>query len=107
MPSFVIFVNFGVHPKCNRLNSADFKKLVETDESEVWSCYKCNCTLFPLNTDESTDGHCNSDPPLLDHLVSRPCENSETLDCKYYDSMSFNTKIRDIKPSSSFFSSEY
>ena len=33
-----IFCNFcelWVHPKCNRLNADDFKKLVQTDDSEA------------------------------------------------------------------------
>ena len=99
-----------VHPKCNRLNSADLKKLNQTGNADIWSCYKCNCTLFPFNAEEDTED-CSSLPslPNIKHSLlptqSWQHENTEILDCKYYDSLSFNTKLSSLsnKPLCSFF----
>ena len=94
-----------VHPKCNRLNADDFKKLVQTDDSKAWSCYKCNCTLFPLNTDDSYFNSPNIEHLDFDSSLTRSqfYENSEALDCRYYDSSTFNDKFSTKSALSSFF----
>ena len=76
-----IFFNFcelRAHPKYNRLNAADVKRLVQTDL--VFSCYKCNCTLFPLNTDDcNCSSSSNTQNPNFDNPMTRSqfYENSE------------------------------
>ena len=108
-----IFCNFcehWVHPKCNHLSKIDFNKLVESDETEAWSCYKCNCTLFPFNSESeslsSSDTTLSSEevPFSFEHHHN---ENLDSRDCKYYDSLSFNKMITESsickKSSTSFF----
>ena len=99
-----IFCNFcelWVHPTCNRLAKSDFLKLVESKETEIWSCYKCNCTLFPFNseTDESFNlsQTCRSDNCRSNFSQQHFTESLESLNCKYYDTTSFNTMISDSK----------
>ena len=58
-----------VHFKCNHLSQAEINSLVDSDDSDPWSCIKCN-----LNA--------------LNHV-----DNS----CDYYDISSFNTRNFDQK----------
>lgn len=46
---FCDYCELWVHRKCNFLSKSDFQKLVESDNSDLWSCFKCNCELFPMN----------------------------------------------------------
>ena len=99
-----IFCNFcehWVHPKCNQLNTLEFNKLVESDDSEAWSCFKCNCILFPFNSDFEQDSlNIPSDSVTKGDLLSNSTlfadqhfDSPDSLDCKYYDSPSFNEMI--------------
>ena len=55
--------NLWVHPDCNHLGEVEFKILIDSDDSEPWSCIKCN-----LNA--------------LNHADNR---------CEYFDAESFNS----------------
>lgn len=101
-----IYCNFcenWVHPKCNLLSKSDFLKLSESDDSELWSCYKCNCTLFPMNS-PSSDNDEDREPPKNNN--SQPelnREQADHLNCKYHDIESFKKLPISTKKSISFF----
>ena len=88
---FCNICNLWVHRDCNLLSKSDFKKLVDSDDTDTWSCLKCNSTIFPMN-----GSICN--PPLEDYNED---ENNHvqimqdffgTKNCKYYDIANFNSE---------------
>ena len=95
---FCNFCNSWVHRKCNHLSISDFNKLVESDDSEVWSCYRCNCTVFPMNS-ASDRQQVDTIPNAFLHDTFSSNKgidfvSNHNLDCKYYDTTSFNNIIK-------------
>ena len=106
-----------VHLKCNELNTSYFKTLVNSSDTEVWSCLKCNCELFPFNSyfEHQQEGQC---PSNLTSNIPQEIQNFFTemkssfgsnfqdeellsnINCKYYDKSEFHT----LSSSSNFFS---
>jgi len=112
---FCDFCKLWVH----RLSKSDFQTLVQSSDSEIWSCLKCNCNLFPFNplSPSKVNLNCHHLPSSSSHSFSkffndmnsayddiddyRDCEEShDNLDCKYYDISEFNS----LTSSSNFFS---
>ena len=102
-----------VHPKCNQLNPNDYEKLVKSENSEVWSCLKCNCSIFPMNNidelndynlilpDDSQlfseinsnidyDKKCQVDKPYI-FENNEQCPIIRDVNCRYYDISKFNS----------------
>ena len=116
---FCDFCKHWVHRSCNELSKSDFLAIVRSNESESWSCLKCNCELFPFNPLFSTRD--DQDPlhlpssnshdfseffkdmnSVFDNTNSNQDsgEPSNLLDCKYYDVSEFSS----LANSSNFFS---
>ena len=108
---FCNFCNSWVHPKCNLLNSQDFKTLCDSNPNESWSCLKCNCEILPfascfsITNDDSELTSTKNSPALQTFLDSASSlltdDSSEVEDplaphkihCNYYDPDEFNSTL--------------
>ena len=50
---FCNFCELWVHPDCNHLSQTEFQELVDSDDSEPWTCIRCN-----LNALNHVDNSC-------------------------------------------------
>jgi len=89
------------------LEKSDFKKLIKSEDSKkAWSCFKCNCTIFPFNNHDITlEGTNSTKTPnainISDHNSYEIDYLDNGLNCKFYDVNSFNSLSLD-KESISF-----
>ena len=104
-----------VHRKCNELNLKDFNVIVDTPESETWSCLKCNCEIFPFNNldtviDTNNENLVENHHRFADFFADMNIastfteeenpEEQSLIDCKYYDISEFKS----LTSSQNFFS---
>ena len=77
----------SVHINCNFLTFRDLQFI----NFEAWNCFKCNCDLFPFNTEFSRSFNCDidflNDANSLIH--SWLLDSEYIIDCRYYDYNSF------------------